>query len=496
MNNALENASIYEILSYIDSELEYHEIQDHLHFRIIRNFQGIGYIPFHPNPKQLEFFATGKSAVERALMAANRFGKSLCAGLETSAHLTLNYPEWWNGYVYDQPITAWVAGVDFKSTNGSLKRYYFGDMNGPGLIHPSLIVDQDKKNNTYYIKNKNGDISSLTFKSHDQGEDTFQAASVNVIHMDEQYPYAIHSECVTRIAKVSPDFHGMVISTFSPVKGTTLLTLHFTQNENIETDEVRNAASGEVHNSVVYINATHDDALHLSEEEKTRLYLSYEPHEREARTKGIPSIGSGLIYPVREEQYVVSPFSIPDHWPRCYGLDFGWHHPTAAVFLAHDWDNDVIYAYAEYAASQLTPQHHSYQLINQGADWMPGAYDHAGEASSQADGSNVVDLYEQCGLKNLIPADKRSVNKGIYTILQRMENGKFKVFSSLSKLLTEIRMYARDENGKIKKGNDDLMDAMRYAVVTGIPDARVKPSLMDKWKIPNQTNSQGAFVRF
>lgn len=234
----------------------------------------------------------------------------------------------------------------------------------------------------------------------------------------------------------------------------------------------------------------------MTQEEKKRLYDSYSPHEREARTKGIPSIGSGLIYPIHESLYVVSPFSIPDHWPRCYGLDFGWHHPTAAVFLAHDQDNDVIYAYAEYAASQLTPQHHAYQLINQGADWMPGAYDHAGEASNQADGSNVVELYEQCGLKSLVPADKRSVNKGIYTILQRMENGKFKVFSNLSKLLTEIRMYARDENGKIKKGNDDLMDAMRYAVVTGIPIARVKTSLMNKWKVTNYTNSEGAFVRF
>lgn len=468
-------------------------IQDHLHFRIVRDFQGVGYKPFIPNPKQLEFFATGKVAVERALMAANRFGKSLCAALETTAHLTLNYPEWWPGYVYDQPISAWAAGVDIKSTNLSLKRYYVGDQNGPGLIHPSLIVGQNKKENIYYIRNKNGDVSSLTFKSHDQGVDTFQAASVNIIHMDEQYPYEIHSECVTRIAKVSEDFHGMVIATFSPVKGTTLLTLHYTQQE-IEEADIRNVAPGEVHNSIVYVNATHDDALHMSEEEKKRLYLSYLPHERDARTKGIPSLGSGLIYPIHESKLIVSPFQIPEYWPRFFGMDFGEN--TAAVFMAHDQDNDVVYLCGEYLGVNLTPQKHAVEIIKQGADWMPGAYDYSGNAENPNDGVKLVELYQQCGIRNWIPADKRSVNKGIYSILQRMETDKLKIFSTLTKTMTELRMYSRDENGKIKKGNDHLLDAMRYAIVSGLPIARVKSSTLNKLRIPIHNNSGGNWMRF
>lgn len=495
MIEELSELSPQELLECFSQAIEYQNLQDALHYRIVRDFQGVGYKPFTPNPKQLEFFSTGLDAVERALMAANRFGKSLCAALETSAHLTLNYPDWWPGYVYDKPIIAWAAGVDMKSTNLSLKRYYLGDQNGPGLIHPSLIVDKNLKENTYYILNKNGHVSTLTFKSHDQGADTFQAASPNIIHMDEQYPYAIHSECVTRITKVSEDFHGQIIATFSPIKGTTLLTMHYTQHENPETEEVRNTASGEVHNSIVYINATHDDALHISEEEKQRLLLSYLPHEREARTKGIPSLGSGLIYPVHESEFVVSPFSIPDYWPRFYGLDFGWDHPTAAAFMAHDQDNDVIYVYAEYSASQLTPQDHSYQLLKQGADWMPGAYDYSGNAICPTDGRSLVELYNNSGLRSLYPANKSSVSNGVFTIRQRMETGKFKIFSNLTKLLTEIRMYSRDDNGKVKKGNDDLLDAMRYGIVSGLPIARVKPSALNKLKIPVHGSSGGSWMR-
>jgi hypothetical protein len=244
----------------------------------------------------------------------------------------------------------------------------------------------------------------------------------------------------------------------------------------------------------VYVSATHDDAPHIPQEEKERLSKSYSPHEREARTKGVPSLGSGLIYPIPESQLVVSPFQIPDHWPRCFGMDFGWHN-TATIFLALDQDNDVAYAYAEYLAGHLTPQHHAYHLIKQGADWMPGAYDHAGESATQDDGGNVVELYQQAGIRNWVPADKRSVNKGIYTVLQRMETGKLKIFSTLTKTMTEYRMYARDDNGKVKKGNDHLMDAMRYGVVTGLPIARVKTSTLHKFRIPTHHESDGGWMR-
>lgn len=494
MIEEFQNLSPEDLLYCYNEALGRQVIDDQLHFRSVRDFQGVGYKEFEPNPKQLEFFSTGLVAGERALMAANRFGKSICAALETSAHLTLYYPDWWPGYRYDKPIVAWAAGVDIKSTNLSLKRYYFGDQNGPGLIHPSLIVGCNLKENTYSIRNRNGDVSTLTFKSHDQGADTFQAASVNVIHMDEQYPYAIHSECVTRIAKVSPDFHGMVIATFSPIKGTTLLTMHYTQQENPITKEVRNVASGEVHNSTVYINATHDDALHLTDEVKEQLLLSYLPHEREARTKGIPSLGSGLIYPIMESNLVVSPFDIPDYWPKCFGMDFGWHN-TAATFLTRDPDNGVTYLYGEYLAGQLTPQSHAVHLLSRGADWMPGAYDGAGESATQDDGGNLVDMYAKAGIRNWIPADKRSVGKGLFTVLELMETGQLKIFSTCTKTLTELRMYSRDDKGKVIKGNDHLMDAMRYAVVSGLPIAKAKSSAMNKYRIPTQGSLGGSWMR-
>lgn len=487
MLEELNELSPEELLECFSQAIEYQTTQDHIFFK-----------NYKPNEKQLAFHETGIIAKERAFFAGNRCGKSLCTSAEWCMHLTGNYPDWWNGYRYDRAINIWVAGVTNAETYQSLKKYYVGDIGIEGFIHSSLIVRKEPQKHLYYIQHASGGVSKIRFKSYEQGEDAWQAETLDGVHMDEEPPAKIYSEAITRTASTSPNHHGMITLSMTPLKGVTTIMLKYMQttvfDDKGEEIESRNVAPEELIKSKIYILASHEDATHMTTDEKKRLYDSYSPHEREARTRGIPSMGSGLIYPVHESSLLVSPFDIPEYWPRCFGMDFGWHN-TAAVFMAHDQDNDVVYLYGEYLAGHLTPQHHAFQLIKQGADWMPGGYDGAGESAAQEDGGNLVDLYQQAGIKNWTPADKRSVNKGIYTVLQRMETGKLKIFSTLTKLMTEMRMYSRDDNGKVKKGNDHLMDAMRYGVVTGLPIARVKQSTINKLRIPIHGSSGGSWMR-
>ncbi len=58
----------------------------------------------------------------------------------------------------------------------------------------------------------------------------------------------------------------------------------------------------------------------------------------------------------------------------------------------------------------------------------------------------------------------------------RMSTGSLKVFSSCQSWLQEYRLYRRDEDGKIVKENDHLMDATRYLVMSGLPIARCAPN--------------------
>jgi hypothetical protein len=88
---------------------------------------------------------------------------------------------------------------------------------------------------------------------------------------------------------------------------------------------------------------TLDDVDHYTAEEKVKIAASYSPHEREARTKGVPTLGSGRIFPVAEETLAIGQRDFPSHWPRIGGMDFGWDHPFAAVEVIWDRDTDTVY---------------------------------------------------------------------------------------------------------------------------------------------------------
>jgi hypothetical protein len=187
-----------------------------------------------------------------------------------------------------------------------------------------------------------------------------------------------------------------------------------------------------------------------------------EPHLREARSKGLPSLGSGAIYPIKEEEILVDPFAIPAHWPRGYALDVGWNR-TAVVWGALDRDTDTLYLVSEHYRGQAEPAIHASAIKTRGA-YMVGVIDPAARGRSQIDGSKLINMYKKEGL-NLRLAEN-AVEAGIYEVWQRLSTGRLKVFSSLGSFRSEYRMYRRDEDGKIVKKNDHLMDTMRYLVMS------------------------------
>lgn len=212
---------------------------------------------------------------------------------------------------------------------------------------------------------------------------------------------------------------------------------------------------------------TIDDAEHLSPERRAEIIASYPPHEVEARTKGIPVLGSGKIYPVTEESLSVDAFPIPRHWAMIGGLDFGWDHPTAAVALAWDRDADRVYVVAAYRRRQATPLEHAATLKAWGG--FPWAWPNDGMQSGKGDGAKLRDDYGQTAMVMLgqhatHATGGNGVEAGIMDILTRMQTGRFKVFSHLNEWWAEFRLYHR-KDGKIVKERDDLMDATRYAVM-------------------------------
>lgn len=431
---------------------------------------------YKPYPKQIEFFEAGARCTQRMLLGGNRVGKTYSGSMETSYHLTGRYPDWWKGHRFTHPIDAWAASNTTQSTRDVLQYAYLGDVSitdingsggrkayGCGSIPRDAIIEWSRARggandsvDIVKVRHVSGGVSTIGFKSYEQGRAKFQGAAKHWIHLDEEPDdQRIYNECVMRLAGEA--VQGKLIITMTPLLGMTDVCLKFLQND-----------GGNLYN----IQIGWQDVPHLSNAERDDLLSSMLPHEKEAREKGIPALGSGRVYTATEEQFVVDPFKLPDHWRFAYGMDFGWNN-TAALFGALDPDSDTWYIYDEYKLGEKEPFYHSSVLKQKGATWMAGVCDPAGQSSGQKDGESLIDLYTNDGL-NLYLANN-SVEAGLMEVLQRLHSGRLKVFSNNQKLISEYRTYARDDKGKIIKKNDHLLDAMRYLIMSGQSYAKQKP---------------------
>ena len=409
--------------------------------------------------KQLDFHAAGAKFRERLLMAANRVGKTYCAGFETTMHLTGVYPDWWPGLRFKKCVQWWGGSVTAELTREGMQTVLLGPVGhwGEGCIPKELILDIKRARGipdaveSVQVRSLDGSVSNFTFKAYKDGREAWQAATVHGVWFDEEPPYDIYSEGLTRTNTTK----GPVYLTFTPLLGLSDVVLRFTN---------------EVHPDRHVTNMTIDDAKHIDEETKRVIIASYKPHELEARTKGIPMLGSGRIFPVAEAVIAEEPLEVvPKHWKQIIGIDFGWDHPTAAVHLLYDEESDVIHVRKVYRKAEDIPLMHA-AAIKPWGNWVPVAWPHDGLQHDKGSGIELQHQYREHGLHMLSEkatfGDDRGngVEAGLMEMLERMQTGRLKVDVNLAEWWEEFRMYHRKE-GQVVKLRDDLMSATRYAIM-------------------------------
>ena len=431
----------------------------------------------------IDFFDKGAEYPERAFIAANRSGKTVSGAYEMNCHLTGDYPHWWKGKRFTTAINAWCAGKKNDTTRDVQQFELLGQMGyfGTGMIPRKNIHSFTRKPGIpnavqdVFVKHISGKISQLTFKSYEQGIDSFMGTARHVVWFDEELTNpSIYSEAFMRTMTTD----GIIYSTFTPLLGLSEVVLSFLPGGKLPKDGIVLPENENLKPTKYVVMPTWDDAPHLAQEEKDKILAQLQPYEIEARTRGIPSLGSGAIYPVAESQIVVEPFEIPSSWKRFYGLDVGWNK-TAAIWGAYDEQSDIIYLYSEHYRSQAEPSIHADSIKARGS-WIPGVIDPASEGRSQKDGSRLIDEYYYLGL-DIVSAERTLVESGLLTCWQRLSSGRMKIFSTLQNTLSEFRVYRRDEKGKIVKERDHLMDAMRYGVMSGLYRAIVEPAYDDDY---------------
>lgn len=318
---------------------------------------------YGPYGKQREFHRAGASFSERLFMAGNQLGKTKAGGAEWAMHLTGRYPDWWDGAAFAKPVTFWAGSVTSEATRDNPQRMLLGppatvDAWGTGMVPRDAIKATTRAMGVANLLDSavirwggGGDVqageSIIAFKSYEKGREKWQGPTVDGVWFDEEPPQDIYAEGLTRTNNGQRGQFAQ--TTFTPLLGMSDVVMRFLMPE----ADDPGAKARHVTSMTIW------DVDHYTLEQKQSIVASYPAHEREARSKGIPTLGSGRIFPVEEDSIKVQPFPIPAHWVRINGLDFGWDHPTAAVQLAWDRDSDCLYVIQGHRQKEATPILHA-----------------------------------------------------------------------------------------------------------------------------------------
>jgi phage terminase large subunit-like protein len=428
---------------------------------------------FRPYDRQLEFFNLGATKRERLLMAANQVGKTLAGAVEMAYHLTGLYPSDWKGRRFTKPINAWACGETSQKTRDILQTKLCGPHNVEngltgGLIPKELLIARTLSHglqgsfDQVTVRHVSGENSTLGFRSCEQGRARFASDTLDVVWCDEEPSLEIYTECLARISATQ----GIVYTTFTPLLGFAHVVPRFLQDTSPEA--IRDRA-------VVKMGLR--DALHIPEAEREKIIAGYPPHERRARTEGEPMLGEGAVFfGIPEDSIKIPPIpdsDIPREWAKIWGIDFGIGHPFAAVLLAWNRDDDVVYLIREIRIADMLPEQHVKLMRAQAAD-VPVAWPRDG-LTRQIDGEQLAIHYSDdhlgagYGMRMLddhaqFPDGSVSTEAAVMELLTRMQSRRFLVSASCHLWFEEFRSYHR-KDGKIVKLHDDLMSATRHGIM-------------------------------
>lgn len=412
---------------------------------------------------QLEFVAETSRHSQCCLIAANRIGKTWLGTYIDACHALGEYDDNWPGHKFYHAPLIWCLGYSGEKTRDLLQTALVGRKTGDtfegGIIPADRIVGYESMTGTpnavrtLLIKHKSGGTSRVQFWSYSQGQHALMGDAVDWFHVDEEPRDAtIYPQVLVRTASGDRGNGGRGILTFTPENGRTDLVIQFMDSPG---------------RAQYCMQKGWDDAPHLSEKVKSDLLGSFPSHQREMRTKGVPMLGHGRIYDIAEEDITCTPFAIPPHFRVINGMDFGFDHPQSQVQLVHDADNDMYYVTRAWKKSKVMPSD-AWAATKSWSAKVPTAWPADGLQTEKGSARQQKSYYTEAGFVLLgnhatWPDGSNGVEAGIFEIRDLMMQGRFKVFAGLRDWFDEMLQYHRDDNGRIAKVKDDLLDATRYA---------------------------------
>ena len=437
---------------------------------------------FRPFDHQLTFFKTGDSP-RRGILAANRIGKTVSTCYETACHLTGLYPDWWEGYRFNTPITCMVAGEGWAQVALVLQNELLGTPDvkmtenlGTGAIPRECIVVDTMRNDGancigVEIKHAKGGNSYLLFANYTQEVRQLQGFKLNLAVFDEQPPDAFFSEIVTRTATTQ----GKVLCSFTPLKGLNGLVSKFWNKEE----------------GYEFIRVSWDDCPEydpwgqpfLLKETRRQLERDYLPHEREARIAGKPVMGKGAVFQIRSwPTYTTGQidFARIPNIQRVIALDLGLVNDQTVISLMY-WEPYERVAYlhkqicvqgieeavpSQYINHLLRPEVFGTPIVLPADASTPGRYTMSSNSIREMFESYELNVYHKA-IMNPPDQEGRVTNHksyGINQMRQMLEVGSLMINENCTQFLSDAQNYYVDERGRFSDP-DDTIDSCRYALL-------------------------------
>ena len=418
--------------------------------------------------KQLAFHKCKKR--NRWVFGGNRSGKTECGAVEAIWTARGNHPYRRNR----KDVFGWVVSlsqqVQRDVAQAKILRYlpksWIADivmLSGRRDSPSSGVIDQIK------IKNVFGGISTIGFKSCDQGREKFQGASLDFVWFDEEPPRDIYEECLMRVM----DRRGDIFGTMTPLKGRTFVY-------------------GEI-----YVNAKHngevwyefmnwEDNPFLSKSEIKLLEGALDGSSLDSRKYGRFSEGYGLVYPEFEEGvHVISPFDVPKEWQENISIDPGLNNPLSAHWYCVDWDGNI-YVIAEHYAQGKDIDFHAAAIrqISSRLGWkrdsrgmLSALIDSAAGQRTLASSKSVSELFYERGI-----AVNAHVNKDVFSGISPVKryhargNGTpdLYIFDTCENMIAEFKSYRWGAGDSPVKKSDHAMDELRYLIMSRPLPARAE----------------------
>ena len=317
------------------------------------------------------------------------------------------------------------------------------------------VIDQIK------IKNVFGGISTIGFKSCDQGREKFQGSSLDFVWFDEEPPRDIYEECLMRVM----DRRGDIFGTMTPLKGMTFIYNEIYLNRK--------------NNPEVWCQfMSWEDNPFLSKQEIKLLEGALDGPSLDSRRYGKFSSGEGLVYPEFDPAvHVIPPFPIPPEWQDTISIDPGLNNPLSAHWYAVDWDGNIYVVAEHFAAGRDVDFHarsikHICGLMGWKSD-SKGRYcaliDSAANQRTLASSKSVAELFCDNGILVNTNVNK-DVFSGICRVKEYLKRGNGRadiyIFDTCRNMIEEFLTYSWGSGDSPKKVDDHCMDELRYYIMS------------------------------